>query len=279
MAASLAWLQSVRRPDEGRNAWIFMAVGALVLAAPLLAVFGGWEYDRSWGGYAIGAVLFLGAWLIAMGVGGWAENRRLERVRKNRLEQPDIACHIDSAQIAHDLAPLIDNLPGKNGGRLRIVGSDGEYIHGAPGGRLWAESLRRWVGEGLCIEYVLANPSGPAQESLRKLAEETKAAPGTLEIIEFPVAGDGGERDDALNSLEFRFETFHPVLFLGCGGERAMWLEGRHRRGSPCAYNVTWAAPEAMRDRAWIDAFERHWNDIGSVIEAGSGNRSPLGGA
>lgn len=274
MAASLAWLQEVRGADDRRAALIFMALGVAVIAASLLMAFGGWEYPPSWGGYVIGSVLFIGAWLFAVGGSIRVEYRRIERVRKNRLERPEIALRIDSAQIANDLAPLIDSLRGKNGGRLRIVGSDGEYICGAPGGGLWAESLRRWVGEGLRVEYVLANPSASARESLEKLAEETKAAPGTLEIIEFP--GDGGERDGALESLESRFGTFHPVLFRGSGGERAMWLEGHHDRNSHIAYNVTWAAPEAMRGKPdWIDAFEKYWSDIGSAIEACGGSRSP----
>ncbi len=274
MAASLAWLQEVRGADDRRAALIFMALGVAVIAASLLMAFGGWEYPPSWGGYVIGSVLFIGAWLLAEGVSRRIEYRRIERVRKNRLERPEIALRIDSARIANDLAPLIDSLRGKNGGRLRIVGSDGEYICGAPGGGLWAESLRRWVGEGLRVEYVLANPSASARESLEKLAEETKAAPGTLEIIEFP--GDGGERNGAFESLESRFGTFHPVLFRGSGGERAMWLEGCHDRNSHIAYNVTWAAPEAMRGKPdWIDAFEKYWSDIGSAIEACGGNRSP----
>ena len=276
MAVSLAWLQGVRGSDGPRIAF-FAIAGTIVIVAPLLAIFGGWEYDRSWGGYAIGAVLFVGAWLVAVGVGDWAESRRLGRVRKNRLERPDIARRIPSAQIANDLAPLIESLPGKNGGRLRIVGSDGEYIRGSPGGDLWAESLRRWVKKGLRIEYVLVNPSGAAWESLENLAKATKAAPGTLEIIGFP--GVGGERDGLPDSPESLFGTFHPVLFRGSGGERAMWLEGRHNRGSLCAYDVTWAAPQAMCGKPWIDAFEKHWRDIDSAIEACGGNRPPAAAA
>ncbi len=189
MTASLAWLGGVRGADDRRAALIFMALGVAVIAASLLMAFGGVGVPRSWGGYAIGAALCIGAWIAAVGGSIRVEYRRIERVRKNRLERPEIALRIDSAQIANDLAPLIDSLRGKNGGRLRIVGSGGEYICGAPGGGLWAESLRRWVGEGLRVEYVLANPSASARESLEKLAEETKAAPGTLEIIGFPGAG------------------------------------------------------------------------------------------
>lgn len=218
-----------------------------------------------------GLVAFAGAVLAANGYAEWRERRHEEQVRQGRLEHPDWVYRIPVAQIANDLAPLMDNLPGKNGGTLRVVGCDGEYISGAPGGRLWLDSLRTWIENGLNVEYVLTAPSQPVVTELNRLKAETESFPGALAILVLP---RGNGNDDELESLRAEFKNFHPVLYRGGKRERAMWLEGEHRPGSRYAHNVTWAAPEAVRGKR-VAEYERYWDKTGRMIALSGGKLSP----
>ena len=268
MIAIFAWFGEA--PNASRPAyasWGLMAAGIVLFIAP-------WPFvilARPVSGVAAaavaadavaGLVAFAGAMLAANGYAEWRERRREERVRQGRLEQPDWVYRIPVAQIANDLVPLIDNLPGKNGGTLRVVGCDGDYIRGAPGDGLWSDSLRTWIADGLNVEYVLTAPSRPVVDALNRLKTATESSPGALAVFVLP---RGAGNDGELESLRAGFETFHPVLFRGGNGERAMWLEGEHRPGSRYAHNVTWAAPEAMRGKR-VAEYERYWDKTGRAV-------------
>ena len=173
-----------------------------------------------------GLVAFAGVVLAASGYAEWSEERREEWGRQGRIVRPGWIYRIPVAQIANDLAPLIDNLPGKNGGTLRVIGYDGQYI---------------------------------------------RDAPGALAIFVLPRdAGNDGE----LESLSAGFETFHPVLFHGAEGERAMWQEGEHRPESRYAHNEIWASPEAVRGKR-VTEYERYRDKTERVIALIGGKWPP----
>ncbi len=160
-----------------------------------------------------GLVAFAG---VVLAANGYAEQRE-EWGRQGRIVRPGWIYRIPVAPITNDLAPLIDNLPGKNGGMPRVIGYDGQY---------------------------------------------TRNAPGALAIFVLPRdAGNDGE----LESLSAGFETFHPVLFHGAEGERAMWQEGEHRPESRYAHNVIWASPDVMRGKR-VTEYERYRDEIERVI-------------
>ena len=269
--AIFAWFGEA--PNMGRRTyapWALMAAGLALFVAPWPFVILARPVSDTVAVAAeaiAGLVAFAGALLAANGYAEWRVRRREERVRQGRREQPGWVYRIPVAQIANDLAPLIEHLPGKNGGTLRVVGCDGEYIRGAPGGRLWSDSLRKWIAVGLNIEYVLTAPSPPVVDALNELKTDAASLPGALSIFVLP---RGNGNDDELESLRAGFETFHPVLFRGGNNERAMWLEGEHRPRSRYAHGVTWAAPEAMRGKR-VAEYERYWGKTGRAIALSGG--------
>ena len=83
-------------------------------------------------------------------------------------------------------------------------------------------------------------------------------------------AGNDGE----LESLGAGLKTFHPVLFHGAEGERAMWQEGEHRPESRYAHNVIWASPEAVRGKR-VTEYERYRDKTERVIALIGGKWPP----
>ena len=210
---------------------VWLALGIILCVVVLLLAL---RYDHPVAEAVVGGAAFFASLLFAT----WYHEWKLARFRNNRPLDPERVVRIPVAQIANDLAPLVDKLSLENG-RLRLVGHDGEYILGK-NRRLWRNSLSRWLKKGLDIEYILMDPSREIIDSFTKIKEQAKEEDGRLKIFIFECA-------DKPVELE-RLKTCHPTLFCGDDGTRAMWIEEDHQPGCRFAYDVVYVPPGAMND-------------------------------
>lgn len=176
------------------------------------------------------------------------------------------------ADIASVLVPLIDHAGFRGRGTIQIVGSDGGYLTGAKKSGL-TDAIRRWVGEGCNLRYILVAPNQAAVAELEALKEQIarddETASGRFEVIqlggEAPTAGASSTTPADVQALERILRTCHPTLIWSEDGERkAMWIEGNHPAGEDVSYNNQWVPPAAMNQPV-ADLPNQTWSDVFSA--------------
>ena len=212
---------------------VWIVLGIILCVAVLVSAL---RYDYPADSIALGSAAFFASWLS----GALFNERKRTKIRNSRPLDPGRVVRIEEAQIASDLAPLVNKLSLENS-KLRIVGYDGQYILGR-NKRLWRKSLSKWLKEGLDVEYILMNPPSEVIDSFKKIKEQEKEGGVRLKLFVF-------ERSDASGTTEWeKFKTFHPTLFYGGDGTKAMWIEEDHPLGSRFAHGVTYVPPDAMNE-------------------------------
>ena len=221
---------------------VWIVLGIILCVAVVVSAF---QYDYPAAGIAFGGAAFFASWLS----GALYNERKRTKIRNSRPLHPGRVVRIEEAQIASDLAPLVGKLSLENS-KLQIVGYDGQYILGR-NKRLWRKSLSKWLKEGLDVEYILMNPPGEVIEYFKKIKKQEGGV--RLKLFAF-------ERSGASGMTEWeKFKTFHPTLFYGGDGTKAMWIEENHPLGSGFAYDVTYVPPDAMNEEqnGKFDKYER----------------------
>ena len=190
-------------------------------------------------GIVLGGLVPLAGYWLAI----YADNRAISRAKKKRDSNSAAVLSMSVVTIADDLVPLILKLDNLKGGRIRVVGNDGRYIV-KRNGRSWHDGILKWTGAGLEVSYVLFGLDEDVREKLRSLSRETETrGQGRLRVY---VLRDKCSEEAASIADELR--TFHPTLFAGADGRKAMWLEGIHEADAEYAYNVRYVSPSAMSD-------------------------------
>lgn len=140
--------------------------------------------------------------------------------------------------------PLIRKLDNLRGGKIRVVGNDGRYIV-KRNGRAWHNGILEWTGAGLEVSYVLLGLDKDVRDRLESLSRETDKREGQGRLRVYVLQGGRSKEAD---SIADELRTFHPTLFAGADGRKAMWLEGIHEADAEHAYNVRYVSPSAMSD-------------------------------
>lgn len=226
---------------------VWIVWGIILCVAILVFVF---QYDHPVADVALGVAAFCMSWLL----GALCNERKRTKFRNSRPRYPGQVVRIAAAQIASDLVPLVNKLSLENS-KLRIVEYDGQYILGK-NRRLWRKSLSEWLRKGLDVECILMNPPCEVIDSFKKIKEQEKEGGVRLKIFIF-------ERSDSSKMAEWeKFKTFHPTLFYGGDGTKAMWIEEDHPLGNRFAYDVTYVPPDAMDEEQnrKFDGYERMIN-------------------
>lgn len=225
---------------------VWIILGIILCVAILVFVF---QYDHPVADAVLGGAAFCMSWLL----GALFNERKRIKVRNSRARLGQVS-KIAAAQIASDLVPLVNKLSLENS-KLRIVGYDGQYILGK-NRRLWKKSLSEWLRKGLDVEYILMKHHCEVIDSFKKIKEQEKEGGVRLRIFVF-------EPSDASEMAEWeKLKTFHPTLFYGGDGTKAMWIEEDHPLGSRFAYDVTYVPPDAMDEEQnrKFDGYERMIN-------------------
>ena len=223
---------------------VWIILGIILCVVILIFAF---QYDPPASSAALGGAAFCASWLL----GALCNERKRTKFRNSRPLYPRQVVRIAAAQIASDLVPLVNKLSFENS-KLRIVGYDGQYILGK-NRRLWRKSLSEWLRKGLDVEYILMDPPREVIDSFKKIKEQEKEGGVRLKIFVF-------ERSDASGMAKWeKLKTFHPTLFYGGDGTKAMWIEEDHPLGSRFAYDVTYVPPDAMDEEQnrKFDGYER----------------------
>lgn len=194
-------------------------------------------------GMVLGGLVPLAGYLLAI----CADNRAVSRARKKRDGNSAAVLSMSVATIANDLVPLIRKLDNLKGGKIRVVGSDGRYVV-KRNGRSWRDGILEWTEAGLEVSYVLLGPGEGVQDELVRLsreADERNAGEGQGRLRVYVLQDECSEE---AASMADELRTFHPTLFAGADGRKAMWLEGIHEADAEYAYNVRYVSPSAMSD-------------------------------
>ena len=192
-------------------------------------------------GMVLGGLVPLAGYLLAIR----ADNRAISRAKRKRDGNGAAVLSMSVVTIADDLVPLIRQLDNLKGGRIRVVGNDGRYIV-KRNGRSWRDGILEWTGAGLEVSYVLLGPGEGVRRELLHLSRETderNAGEGQGRLRVYVLRDKCSE--EAV-SIADELRTFHPTLFAGADGRKAMWLEGIHEADAEYAYNVRYVSPSAM---------------------------------
>ena len=197
----------------------------------------------------------VGSIIFSIGISiSWAYQRiEAYLIRRHRcIASLDEKIFLPEATVAQDLVPMllaIDRTPNFSlkGASITIFGSDGKYIVSRNGGML-AKGIRRWVAKGARVQYVLLEADPSVRHRFGELI--SSIGPDNLEVLVLNNDEEGTmslqEGAESLDKLKKKMRTFHPTLFLGSKGQKAMWIEGLHPPNSTVAYNVTYVSPSVM---------------------------------
>ena len=222
-------------------------------------------------------VVVVGAIIFFIGITfSWAYQRiEVYIIRKRRCRASlDEKIFLSEATVAQDLVPMllaIDKSPNCSlqGASITIFGNDGRYIVSRNGDML-AKGIEKWVEKGARVRYVLLE----ADPSVRRKFQDRMSdiGPDKLEVLVLNNEEEGTaslpKRSEDLDKLRERMRTFHPTLFLGKEGQKAMWIEGLHLPNSTVAYNVTYVSPGVMSTSSELTKqYDSYKRDIDAIVQ------------
>ncbi|WP_146345625.1 hypothetical protein [Falsiphaeobacter marinintestinus] len=185
--------------------------------------------------------------------------RDLDEVRNLRSASLTEPVRIPIAMIAQDMLPLFAQLKIDNKVRIDIVGNDasnGHYSH-SDNGPMLVEGIRSWLKSGASVRYLIIDSRPSKENNLQSLVTEF---PENFKIDYIDPATLPSEKLALVENVADR----HPTL-LSSDGYFALWLEGKHPRGSKYAYNVDFYSPESLRNPAHKKIFDYYSNLVTEV--------------
>ena len=171
---------------------------------------------------------------------------------------------------------------GNNGrdGVWSIIMTDGDgcYINSLPKAgvfkrgqwvaKSWDDTIRSWCQQGHRIDVVLSIPNEQGLQIWQWLQREY---PDSIAIHELYKNAASGAQIDWITSLE----TYHPTLFFGPHGQRAMYVEQYHQRHSRTAQNVMWVSPKGIERGMETTRFERYERIFNTLLGRDPENPNP----
>ncbi|MCA8929760.1 MAG: hypothetical protein KDC18_16995 [Alphaproteobacteria bacterium] len=151
---------------------------------------------------------------------------------------------------AKDMVPLLNRYLSE-GDVLQLTGSNGDYIRGK-NGSYFKNNIRRWLNDGVKIEYFLTNADPKSVPILRKIESDF---PNKFSLYVSSTSISKSGKDHRINNIADLFQDLHPILLHLKGGKRAMFIEYDHPPGSPVAYAAKFVPPSEM-DADAIEEFE-----------------------
>lgn len=221
-------------------------------------------------GFVVGTIIFF----IGISV-TWAYQRIelyliRERRKKASLTEEIFLTEATAAQDLVDMFLAIDKSStcSLKGAGITIFGGDGRYIV-SPNGDKLTKGIETWVEKGARIRYVLLEADPSVRSQFQELIADIGA--DNLDVLIFNEDTDGAksmrEGTDSLDKLKEKMRTFHPTLFCGEEGQKAMWVEGLHPPNSTVAYNVTYASPDVMSKSSDLTKrYDSYKRDIDTIV-------------
>jgi len=157
---------------------------------------------------------------------------------------------ISEANIADDMTPRVNRYI-TDDSSVRVVGGDCRYLAHK---EKWEENLRKWLGRGCRIDYLVSQPDDGAHAVLKKLQLDY---PEKFQFRDVVIPDNASSTED--KELLEELQTFHFVLF---DHPRQMWIEGNHPPKSFQAFDCEYVPPKRARIDARHDEYRSVFSDV-----------------
>lgn len=161
---------------------------------------------------------------------------------------------LQTANIATDLVPRAEPHIRDGCTTLDVVGNDGPNLSAVE--YPWLEDLKRWVGRGCVVRYLLLNPSKTALKALAQIKSDIEAADTSGKLNVFVRNKKiSGEWEDIIAE----WETFHFAIFDHL---KQLWVETNHRREETFATGCYYLPPQLAEGAGIYEVLRARFNRV-----------------